>query len=35
MTPGAFLQRCPTLCHVGPVGAWEAFNNSGSALPVS
>ena len=29
MTFDEFLQRCPTLWHVGPVGSWEGIKRRG------
>ena len=29
MTPEMFLHRCPMLCHVGPIGAWEGIRRLG------
>ncbi len=29
MTPEGFLERCPLLCHVGPIGAWEGIQQLG------
>jgi hypothetical protein len=29
MTPEQFLNRCKTICHVGPAGVWDQINESG------
>ena len=29
MTPEQFLNRCKTICHVGPAGVWELISRDG------